>query len=149
MAAAFTFTASGQTANKSEQQLMALNREWADAVTKGDAAVLDRLFDDDIIVTSGSGEIRNKAQEIQDAAPASPNPDFVLTHPFLAKDVRIKVYKDAAVVTGLAQWGFKYKGQDVNQERRFTHLYVKRQGKWRIVAQQISSNLYKKPQTLQ
>jgi ketosteroid isomerase-like protein len=56
--------------------------------------------------------------------------------------VRVKVYKEAALVTGLAKWGFKYKEQQVNQERRYTHMYVKQQGKWRIIAQQISLNLY-------
>ncbi len=129
--------------SKAEQQVMALNRAWADAVTKGDAAALNRLFADDIIVTSGSGEIRNKAGEIKDAADV-PDPDFIWTRPFTTESVQVKIYKDAAVVTGLAKWGFKYKGQDVNQERRYTHMYVKQRGRWRIVAQQISSNLYKK-----
>lgn len=132
--------------SKPEQQVMALNRAWADAITKGDAAALDRLFADDMTVTSGSGEIRNKAGEIKDAAGA-PDSDFVWTHPFTTEDVRVKIYKDAAVVTGRAKWGFRYKGREVNQERRYTHLYVKQKGQWRIVAQQISSNLYKEPQT--
>jgi len=132
--------------SKSEQQVMALNRAWADAITKGDAAALGPLFADDMIVTSGSGAIRDKAGEIKDAAGA-PDPDFVWTHPFTTEDVRVKIYKDAAVVTGLAKWGFRYKGQEANQERRYTQLYVKQQRPWRIVAQQVSSNLYKKPQT--
>ncbi|MDQ2976267.1 MAG: nuclear transport factor 2 family protein [Acidobacteriota bacterium] len=132
--------------SKPEQQVMALNRAWADAITKGDAAALDRLFADDMIVTSGSGAIRDKAGEIKDAAGA-PDPDFVWTRPFTTEDVRVKIYRDAAAVTGLAKWAFKYKGQEVNQERRFTQLYVKQHGQWRIVAQQVSSNLYKKPQT--
>ena len=130
--------------SKPEQQVMALNRAWADAITKGDAAALERLFADDMIVTSGSGAIRDKAGEIKDAAGA-PDPDFVWTRPFTTEDVRVKIYKDAAIVTGLAKWGFRYKGQEVNQERRYTQMYVKQQGQWRIVAQQVSSNLYKKP----
>jgi uncharacterized protein (TIGR02246 family) len=132
--------------SKPEQQVMALNRAWADAITKGDAAALDRLFADDVIVTSGSGIIRDKAGEIKDAAGA-PDPDFVWTSAFTTEAVRVKIYKDAAAVTGLAKWSFRYKGQEVNQERRFTQLYVKQQGQWRIVAQQVSSNLYKNPQT--
>ena len=134
--------------SKAEQQVAALNRAWADAITKGDAATLERLFADDLIVTSGSGEIRDKAGEIKDAAGA-PDPDFSWTRPFTTEDVRVKIYQDAAVVTGLAKWGFKYKGQEVNQERRYTHLYVKQRGQWRIVAQQVSSNLYRKPQAAQ
>ena len=125
---------------------MALNRTWADAITKADAAALDRLFADDMIVTAGNGGIRNKAEEIKDAA-GSPDPDFIWINPFTTTDVRVKIYKDTAVVTGLAKWAFKYKGNEVNQERRYTHTYIKQKGQWQIVAQQISSNLYKKPQT--
>ncbi len=127
-----------------EQQVMAANRAWAEAITKGDAAALDQLFADDMIVTAGNGQIRDKAGEIKDAAGA-PDPDFSWTQPFTTEDVRVKIYKDAAVVTGRAKWGFKYKGQDANHDRRYTHLYVKQQGRWRIVAQQISSNLFKQP----
>jgi uncharacterized protein (TIGR02246 family) len=146
------FIAYGQTSDKkssktskTERQVMTLNRAWADAINKGDAAALDRLFADDIIVTAGNGKVRNKAEEIKDAAGA-PDPDFVWTNPFTTEAVRMRVYGDAAVVTGLAKWGFKYKGQQANHEKRYTHTYVKQNGRWRIVAQQISSNLYKKPQ---
>jgi len=135
--------------SKTEQQIVALNHAWADAINKGDAAALDRLFADDIIVTAGNGGIRNKASEIKDAAGGggAPDPDFISTRPFTTEDVRVKIYKDAAVVTGRAKWGFKYKGQESNHDKRYTHLYVKQKGQWRIVAQQISSNMYKKPET--
>ena len=132
--------------SKSEQQVLALNSAWANAITKADATALDRLFADDMIVTAGNGGIRNKAEEIKDSA-GPPDPDFVWTSPFTTENVRVKIYEDAAVVTGLAKWGFKYKGNEVNQERRYTHTYVKQRWQWRIVAQQISSNLYKKPPT--
>jgi ketosteroid isomerase-like protein len=140
----------GQTENRvkkpgpAEQQVLALNNAWADAITKGDAATLDRILADDVIVTSGNGEIRNKAAEIKDSA-GPPDPDFVWTRPFTTEDVRVRIYRDSALVTGRAKWGFRYRGPEVNQERRYTHMYVKQQGKWRIVAQQVSSNLYKKP----
>lgn len=129
---------------KAEQQLLQLNQKWADAINKGDAAALDRLFADDIIVTAGNGAIRDKAGEIKDAAGA-PDPEFSWTQPFATEDVRLRVYQDAAVVTDRAKWGFKYKGQEINNERRYTHTYVKLNGEWKIVAQQTSPNLYKKP----
>lgn len=129
---------------KAEQQLLELNQKWADAINKGDAAALDRLFADDIVVTAGNGTIRDKAGEIKDAAGAT-DPEFNWTQPFATEDLRVRVYQDAAVVTGRAKWGFKYKGQEANNERRYTHTYVKLNGEWKIVAQQTSSNLYKKP----
>ena len=135
---------SGDKMSKAEQELMTLNRAWAEAITKGDAAALERLFADDMIVTSGNGQVRDKAGEIKDAAGA-PDPDFSWTQPFTTEDVRVKIYKDAAVLTGRAKWAFKYKGQESIHDKRYTHLYVKQDGQWRIVAQQISSNMYKKP----
>ncbi len=143
-------TVSSQTTDKKSgnagkplQQVLALNNVWADAITKGDAGALDRLFADDMIATTASAEIRDKAGEIKDAT-GSPDPDFVWVHPFTTQDVRVRIYKDAAVVTGIAKWGFKYKGQAVDHQRRYTHLYVKQHGQWRIVAQQMSSDPYKK-----
>jgi uncharacterized protein (TIGR02246 family) len=135
-----------QSRGRAEQEVSELNRQWATAINKGDAKALERLFADDIIVTSGGGQIRDKAGEIKDATGA-PDPEFAWTKPFTTEDVRVRVYNEAAVVTGLAKWGFKYKGSEVNNERRYTHMYVKIGSDWKIVAQQTSANLYKKPQT--
>lgn len=129
---------------KAKQQVLELNRSWAEAITKADATKLDQLFADDMVVTSGGGQIRDKAGEIKDAAGA-PDPDFAWINPFTTEDVRVRIYDDAAVVTGLAKWAFRYKAAEAYQERRYTHVYVKQRGQWRIVAQQVSSNLFRKP----
>ena len=121
-------------ASKAEQQILALNREWADAIARGDMEALDRLFADDMIVTSSSGEVRSKAQEMADLRPASD----ITTYFFTTDDVRARVYKDAAVVTGLARWRIKYQGRDIDNQRRYTSVYVKQRGRWRIVAQQLT-----------
>jgi uncharacterized protein (TIGR02246 family) len=141
-----SFSSYGQaTTTNVEKEILDLNRTWAEAVTKGDAATLEKLFSDDIVVTAGNGNIRNKAEEIKDAT-AGTDPDFAWVRPFTTENERVKIYNsDAAVVTGLVKWAFKYKGQEVNQERRYSHFYVKEKGQWRIVAQQVGSNLYKKP----
>jgi uncharacterized protein (TIGR02246 family) len=127
-----------------EKEILELNRVWAEAVTKGDAATLERIFSDEIVVTAGNGNIRNKSEEIKDAT-AGTDPDFAWVRPFTTENERVRIYNDAAVVTGLVKWAFKYKGQEVNQERRYSHFYVKEKGQWKIVAQHVSSNLYKKP----
>lgn len=68
---------SGATStSKAEQEIRELNRAWAAAVATSDASALDRIFADDLIVTSGSGVIRSKTEEIKDATAGS-DPDFV------------------------------------------------------------------------
>jgi uncharacterized protein (TIGR02246 family) len=140
-----SFSSYGQaTTSNAEKEILELNRAWAEAVTKGDAATLEKIFSDDVIVTAGNGNLRNKGEEIKDAT-AGTGPDFAWIKPFTTENERVRVYNDAAVVTGLVKWAFKYKGQEVNQERRYSHFYVKDKGQWRIVAQHVSGNLYKKP----
>ena len=117
-----------------ERQVLAANRGWADAMVRGDAAALERLFHDELIVTTGGGAVRGKAEELKDAAPG---PD-IKTYFFNTEDVRVRVYDDAAVVTGHAKWRINFKGRDIDNERRFTSLYVKEKGKWRMVALQVT-----------
>ena len=57
-----SFGAYGQTTTtNAEKEIRDLNRVWAEAVTKGDAATLEKIFSDDIVITAGNGNIRNKS----------------------------------------------------------------------------------------
>lgn len=120
--------------SKDEQQVLAANREWADAMVRGDAAALGRLFHDELIVTSGNATVRGKAEEMKDAGPSAD----IKTYFFNTDDVRVRVYDDAAIVTGHAKWRINYKGRDIDNERRYTSVYVKDKGRWRMVALQVT-----------
>ena len=133
----FIFLLSLSTAaqtGKTEQQILALNREWADAMVRGDMKALENLFSDDLIVTSGNGTVRGKKEELEDVRP---NPDLK-TYFFNTEDVRVRVYKNAAVVTGHAKWRINYKGKDIDNERRYISVYAKENGQWRMVAMQLT-----------
>ena len=119
---------------KDEQQVLAANREWADAMVRGDVAALERLFHDELVVTSGNGTVRGKAGELDDV---KPTPD-IKTYFFKTEDLRVRVYDDAAVLTGHAKWRINYKERDIDNERRFTSMYVKEKGRWRMVALQVT-----------
>ncbi|HEX8853058.1 MAG TPA: nuclear transport factor 2 family protein, partial [Pyrinomonadaceae bacterium] len=96
--------------SKDEQQVLAANREWADAMVKGDSAALERLFHDELIVTTGNGNVRGKEGELKDTAPSAD----MKTYFFNTEDVRVRVYDDAAIVTGHAKWRINYKGRDID-----------------------------------
>jgi ketosteroid isomerase-like protein len=121
-----------QSISKAEQEVTALNRAWADAIVRGDMEALDRMFADDMTVLSG--EVRNKAQEMDDLRPSAD----IKTYFFNTEDVRVRVYGDTAVVTGHAKWRINLKGRDVDNERLYTLVAVKQQGRWQIVAQHLS-----------
>jgi len=120
--------------SKAEKEILAVNKAWADAQVKSDLDALDKIFADDLIVTSGNGATRDKKGELADAKPA---PDFK-TYFFNTEDVRVRVYGKTAVVTGHAKWRINFKGQDADHERRYTCVYVKRDSRWQMVALQVT-----------
>jgi ketosteroid isomerase-like protein len=118
--------------SKAEREILALNREWADAMVRGDRATLERIFSDDLIVTSGDGTLRDKKGEIGDGG------SEIKTYFFNTEDLRVRVYEGAAVITGHAKWRINYKGRDIDNERRYTCVYAKERGRWHMVAMQLT-----------
>jgi ketosteroid isomerase-like protein len=140
IAAAFTLACSVQPAQaqdrgkagKAEGEILALNREWASAMVRGDRAALERIFSDDLIVTSGDGTLRDKKGEMGDGGAE------IKTYFFNTEDVRVRVYEGAAVLTGHAKWRINVGGRDIDHERRYTCVYAREKGRWRMVAMQLT-----------
>jgi ketosteroid isomerase-like protein len=124
----------GKTA-KAEREILALNREWAGAMVRGDRAALERIFSDDLFVTASNGTVRGKEGELNDTAGGDTS---VKTYFFNTEDVRVRVYGDAAVLTGQAKWRINVGGRDIDNERRYTCVYAREKGRWRMVAMQLT-----------
>jgi ketosteroid isomerase-like protein len=126
--------------SRDEAAVLAADRAWAAAIARGDVKALGELFADDFEIVSPNGDVKDKRQEIANLAPA---PD-VVTYYFRTEDVEARVYGSAAVVRGRAVWKVKWQGRDIDNDRRYTSTYVKRKGRWLLVAQQISGNITNK-----
>lgn len=122
---------------KDEAAVLAADRAWAEAIARGDVAALEKLFADEYVLVSANGATKDKRQEIANLAPAAD----ITTYYFRTEDVEARLYGCAAVVRGRAVWKIKYQGRDIDHNRRYTSTYVKRDGRWLLVAQQISANL--------
>lgn len=117
-----------------EQEVLAVNRQWAEALEHGDLATLDRILSDDLIVTSGSGEVENKTKEMEENKLDSVTKYYF----FKTEDIRIRVYGNTAVLTGLCSWKIHEDGQDISDKRRYISVFVKEKNQWQIVAQQMT-----------
>jgi ketosteroid isomerase-like protein len=132
-----TSTAAGSV----EQDLLKLERDWLDAYTKRDVAAMERIEADDFMITYSDGTMRGKADEIANLkkpAPEGPPPIF------MTADTKVRVYGDTAVLTGKVIQKGTYrdgpqKGQDYNFQHRYTDVYVKRNGRWQVVASQLTA----------
>jgi ketosteroid isomerase-like protein len=112
-----------------EQAITQLENERVSALLKGDVAFIERVYADDYVVNSANGMTRNKTQVIADIK-AGVQSFESMSH----RNVRIRVYGDAAVVTGHTALKGQYKGQPSLSPTTFTRVYARLNGQWRLVA---------------
>jgi len=120
---------------KSAGEVMAAITAWADAVRDRDMKALDRLFADDLVITTYDGGTRGKKEELEVLKP-DPN---VRTVSVANEDVAVKLFGDVSVVTALAKMQFVLKAKDTAVALRYTAVFVKRDGRWQLVALQSAS----------
>jgi len=108
----------GQTA---EQELLKLEQEWTNADLKDDWTTMDRILADDYILTDRDGFVSAKAQCL---AYMKSGEDKYLT--LVMDDMKVRVYGDAAVVTGRATIKEMEKGKEISDVCRITNTWIKR-----------------------
>jgi uncharacterized protein (TIGR02246 family) len=122
-----------------EQIIRKLDSERIQAQIDANAAALDRLYAEDFIGVGPSGAVRTKKQVIADFTSGALKFQSITTD-----DVQVRVYGNTAVETGRSTMKGKDKGKIVPQDTRFTRVWVKQQGRWRLVANHYSSQMAQK-----
>jgi uncharacterized protein (TIGR02246 family) len=116
-----------------EQAIRQLDNERIQAQIGADAVTLDRIYANDFIGVGPSGTVRTKAQVISDFTSGSLKFQSITTD-----EVQVRVYENAAVETGLSTMVGQDKGKAVPRDTRFTRVWIKQQGRWRLVANHYS-----------
>jgi ketosteroid isomerase-like protein len=114
-----------------EQAIRQLHRETVQAQLKSDTAALDRVWADDHTFTNPLGVVQTKAQRLAEMKSG----DRTLES-FTLEDIQVRVYGNTAVVTGRGTLKGQRHGQDIGGQYRGIDVYVKKQGRWQLVAAQ-------------
>ena len=117
-----------------EEVIKKLDDERIQAQIHADATALDRIYAADFIGVGPSGRVRTKPQVISDFTSGDLKFQSITTD-----DVQVRVYENTAVETGRSTMIGQDKGQTVPRDTRFTRVWVKEQGRWRLVANHYSS----------
>src|SRR5213592_1392392 len=117
-----------------EQAIRQLDNERIQAQIGADAVALDRIYANDFIGVGPSGTVRTKAQVISDFTSGDLKFQSITTD-----DVQVRVYGNTAVETGRSTMNGQDRGKAVPRDTRFTRVWVKQQGRWRLVANHYSS----------
>jgi ketosteroid isomerase-like protein len=133
MATLFVFAVllASASAQDAAEQLKKLETDRAAAVVKGDVAMLDKHTSDDYVLITMNGKMSDKTQMLD----AFKSGQSKLTSDELS-DIKVRVYGNAAVVTGKADVKGTLGGQDATGQVLFTRVYVKKGGRWESVSYQ-------------
>src|SRR5881275_1337294 len=129
-------SASGDQRSSVEQAIKQLDSERIQAQIGADTVALNRIYADDFIGVGPSGTVRTKPQVISDFTSGGLKFQSIITD-----DVQVRVYGNTAVETGRSTMIGQDKNKVVPRDNRFTRVWVKQKGSWRLVSNHYSSLL--------
>lgn len=122
--------------SQAEREVRKLEREWLDAYEKRNAAEMNRIVSDDFKLTFSDGAVQTKAEILTQikSAQGSPQPSSKLS----TEDVQSRVDGDTVILTGRYIQTMERDGQTRTMQMHYTDTYAKRQGRWQVIASQLT-----------
>jgi ketosteroid isomerase-like protein len=116
-----------------QEEVVKLENEFARAIANNDAVALDGILADDWIIVDPDGSMINKARFLEIIKSGA------LFHESMeSTDLRVRLYGNTAVVTGLTTTKGKFMGQDFGSCERATDVFVKQTDRWQCVFTQLT-----------
>jgi uncharacterized protein (TIGR02246 family) len=129
--------ARAQEDDQAAEEVRALERAWLDAYENRDAEAMDAIVAEDFTITFPDGSIETKPQLMESIrrprGPESPSVEF------RTEDVEARVYGDTVVLIGRVVAEYSRGEETMVDESRYTDTYVKRNGRWQVVASHLSN----------
>jgi uncharacterized protein (TIGR02246 family) len=121
--------------NNSEREVRQLERAWLDAYEQHDSKAMEAIVADDFTITFPDGSIQTKPQILASLKQSRSSPPLK----FYTEEVQARVYGDTVILIGRVITEWTQKGQVMKEENRYTDTYVKRGGRWQVVASHLSN----------
>ncbi len=121
------------------EEIKRMDRQWIiEAYSSKDLKDFDRIVAEDFLITGSNGKILNKAQKranvVADYTEPAPGAIFKIEE----SSARVRVFDKIAISTGCIIENYTYKGNKINDRVYFTNTYLKRGGRWQVVASQFT-----------
>src|SRR5262245_3757081 len=106
-----------------------LESEWNVVHLRGDAAALDQIFSDDVVVIVPGMRVMTKADAVGMFTSGRMKFDKYDT-----SETTFRTLNDTAIVTGRLKRTRVINGATVDDDWRFTKVYVHRTGRWQVIS---------------
>ena len=114
-----------------QKEILQVDSERYEAMQRRDMAALDRLHADGLVFVNTKGRLLNKAEYLEEIR--SGDLKFLSVE---TDDYHFGIYGDTVIMGGRAKSVVEYHGVVNRRPRRFTSVFIKMQGQWRLVAHQ-------------
>jgi ketosteroid isomerase-like protein len=114
-----------------EQALTKIEHDIVAALLKKDVAGFGAHFADDAVFHTPDGSPQTKTQLLADVKSG----DLAIESSQIS-DLKVRVYGDTAIVSYITTDKGKYKGTDISGRYRWTDVFIRSAGAWKIVAAQ-------------
>ncbi|MBZ5722562.1 MAG: nuclear transport factor 2 family protein [Acidobacteriia bacterium] len=116
-----------------ETRLVVLEHLWNEAQVGRDANALANMIGDKFVNTEWDGEVSERGKFLADIADPAFKPTVLNI-----QDVKVNLFHDTAVVTGIYRTKGTYQGKPYDHVGRFTDTWVYDNDKWQCVASHTS-----------
>ncbi len=113
------------------QELIRIEHRLAKALVERDLEAYNSLLAADWTTIDLAGRVLSKSQVLQELSSKDREIEAATID-----DIKVKELGDVAVVTGRTVAAGSYRGQRSSVVLRFTDVFVKRDGRWQVVASQ-------------
>jgi len=123
--------------SRAEEEVRRLERQWLDAYEQNDPVAMDRIVADDFTITFPNGATQTKPQLM--SMIKTPRRAGQPRMRFYTDGVQSRVYGDTVILTGRVVTQYERDGKTVKEQSRYTDTYVRRKGRWQVVASHLSN----------
>ena len=121
-----------QEASQKESEkttILLLENAWNEAEKNNDAKAIEGLLAPEFSYTESDGNFSNREQYLASIKDLSYHPEQIVN-----QSMKIQMYENAAVVTGMYRERGTENGKPYDRRGRFTDLWIKENGKWLCAA---------------
>jgi len=131
----FTMHAQPKTnTDRSQDEVRKLERAWLDAYEKKDVDAMNAIVADDFTITFGDGSMQTKPQIIDSLKRPGGS-----SMKFFTENVQSRSYGNTVVFVGIVVSEWMQNGEKKSDKSRYTDTYVRRNGRWQVVASHLSN----------
>lgn len=115
--------------HEAHREVQAVENQWRRAMLNNNVGDMERLLADDYIAITASGTIETKSQAL-----ALRKAGTLRITQMELNDTKVRIYGDTAVVTSRADISGNNGTRDISGHYRYTRVYNRRGGQWKIVS---------------